>query len=338
MGLFDDVWGFLAGTKTKSSQKGTSTTNVDQQQTSVQLGQQTQAQTQQQSQTGSQTQAQTGTTTTSGTAVTEGRTGTSGTAATTGTATTRGVTSTLDAGTLGVLQQLVQSLGGNVGQSADADAIRMLTKRQTELNDPGDVEAQIASTQAEAKRQFKQGTASSIAQVQQQIGSRGNSFSALLEEQGQVDLATSLAKVASDIRANAKNQEASNLANAIQGISTAAQVGQMPLETLLSAISVLKGATVETGQTQVSDQSQSSNQVQTSSQSQNSQQTQLADIISQLTSAMQGTTNLAGVTSNVELSNTQANQQTDVVSQQSGKGQTTPGLIPTLTSIITSLK
>ena len=167
----------------------------------------------------------------------------SGTTTQNATQTGKATTTTLDPGTINILKGVIGQLAPGVGAgSADADMIRQLSGQLATNLDPAAVQNNIQTSLAAATQVFDQRQGANIANVQQQIGSTGNSFSALIEQQGDVELSTMLAKLASDIQLNAGSQHAGELGAAIEGLGRATAVGESPLRQLLSAISTLSGA------------------------------------------------------------------------------------------------
>lgn len=162
------------------------------------------------------------------------------------------ITSTLDPGTIATLRDTIGRLAPQAGRSQDADTIRSLIPLLQANADPAVIDASIKSQQAEATRKFALGEGAQIAQTQQQIGSKGNSASILLEQQGNNDLQTSLSSLASTIQAQGRAQHGQDLSAAVGASGAAANAEAGPLTQLLSAIQVLSGAQT----TQHSDQTQ----------------------------------------------------------------------------------
>lgn len=156
-----------------------------------------------------------------------------------------GVTTTLDPQTIATLQGVIQQLAPNVGQSADADLIRSLSGQLATNLDPALVEANIQAAQSAAIRNFDLNQGAQIRSLAQQVGSTGNGFVQGVMTQGNVDLSTMLAQLDAQTRLGAAGQRSADLSGAIQGIGAASQVGQQPLNQLLSAIATLTGARTE---------------------------------------------------------------------------------------------
>ena len=167
----------------------------------------------------------------------------SGSTTQTGSQTGKSSTTTLDPATISTLQGIIQQIAPGVnGSSPDADMIRQLSGQLAANLDPAAVQKNIDTSLAAATQVFDQRQGANIANIQQQIGSTGNSFSSLIQQQGDVDLSTMLAKLSSDIQLNASSQHAGELGAAIEGLGRATAVGESPLRQLLSAISTLSGA------------------------------------------------------------------------------------------------
>lgn len=155
------------------------------------------------------------------------------------------VTTNLDQGTISTLQGIIQQIAPTIGQSADADMIRALSGQLATNLDPALVEANIASSQAAAVRNFNLNQGAQIKNFEQLIGSKGNTFSQIIQNQGNVDLATMLAQIADQTRLGAAAQRSADLGGAIQGTAAAGQVEQQPLNQLLAAVATLSGARTE---------------------------------------------------------------------------------------------
>ena len=163
-------------------------------------------------------------------------------------------TSTLDADTVAFIKDLTGKLGSSSGGASPEvqsqigqlqKLIGGLTERAN--NSPADLQAVIDANQGAAREQFGQTTGAQIKQAQQQTGSRfGNSFSQLLEQQGNISLDTSLAKIASDAYLQNKSQQSqdlntvASLASAIPSLQTNAE--SVNTDTISSLLSILKGA------------------------------------------------------------------------------------------------
>lgn len=205
------------------------------QQTNVQSTIQQQAQNQ--TQTTKQTQNQTQNTSTAQTQNTSGTSGQTGAS----------TVSSLDPATLAYLRdnlipQLTASLNQS-GSSVDLDSIRS-DAAGLRSNAGTDIQATIKAQQDAARQEFQQNQGAQIAQVQRQIGGgTGNSFAALLEQQGNVSLETNLAKIASDVTTQARAQSDQELAAAAGASGNAGNLALSqtagPLQNLLAAIQTL---------------------------------------------------------------------------------------------------
>lgn len=179
---------------------------------------------------------------------------------------------TLDPKTVATLQGIIQQIAPQVGQSADADIVRQLSGKLAGNLDPALVTANIQAAQTAATRNFNVNQGAQIANLQQQIGSKGNTFSTLVAGQGQADLAGILQQIATQGQLSASAQQSSNLAGAISGFGSAGQVQAEPLKQLLAVVSSLTGAETK----------------------QNSTSTSISDLISNLVSNTTGKTSSQG--------------------------------------------
>lgn len=167
------------------------------------------------------------------------------TQAQTQTGSTFGVTTTLDPQTIATLQSVIQTIAPNVGQSADADLIRTLSSQLATSLDPALVQANIKAAQDVAIRNFSMNQGAQIAGLQQQVGSKGNAFSQIIQNAGNADLSALLAQISTQGQLGFAAQQSANLGAAIQGIGSASQVARTPLQDLLASISTLTGARTE---------------------------------------------------------------------------------------------
>src|SRR5262245_56187278 len=81
-----------------------------------------------------------------------------------------GVTTTLDPGTIALLQGVIKTLAPG-GTSPFASQALGLVNQLTTLNNPANVDARVASAIGAARQQFDIGEGAQIAQIQQDIGS-----------------------------------------------------------------------------------------------------------------------------------------------------------------------
>lgn len=156
-----------------------------------------------------------------------------------------GVTTTLDPRTIQTLQGIIQTLAPGIGTSPDAEMIRTLSQQLSTSLDPALVNANIKASQDVAIRNFQNNQGAQIAGLQQQVGSKGNAFSQIIQNQGNADLATLLAQITTQGQLGFAAQDAANKAGAIQGFGAASQVQRGPLQDLLGAIAALTGARTE---------------------------------------------------------------------------------------------
>lgn len=185
-----------------------------------------------------------------------------------------GITTTLDPQTIQTLQGIIQTLAPGVGQSPDAEMIRTLSSQLATSLDPALVNANIKASQDVAIRNFQNNQGAQITGLQQQVGSKGNAFSQIIQSQGSADLATLLAQIDTQGRLGFAAQNSANLGGAIQGFGAASAVQRSPLQDLLASIATLTGARTE----------------------QTTQQNSLSNLISNLTSRTdtQGTSKSRG--------------------------------------------
>lgn len=268
--------GSLFGSSSKATSNQTTNTSQVQNQTTNQNQQTTQNQTQ-----------ATNTSQAQNTAATTGQTGSS-------------VTSSLDAGTLSLLQNLIPQLAGNLnpsGSSVDLSAIRT-SAAGLSANANTDISGMIKAQQDQARQDFAQGQGAQIAGLQRQIGSKGNTFSALIEQQGQAQLETTLAKIASDVTMNARAQSDQELAASAGASANAGNLALSqtagPLQNLIAAISALSQGQQITS----SSQAGTSNTASTGTGVSTTDTQSISDLISALTSS--GTASASSVTTGAQ--------------------------------------
>jgi len=152
-----------------------------------------------------------------------------------------------------LLQNVIQGLGANVGNTGDADAIRDLSGQLTGIFDPSMIEANIESGSNLAIQNYNNTTGADLNVLSQVIGSAGNSFAALTKGQGAANLSVQLADLANKTRLQGGQLQSQNLVSAIGGYGAASQAQGAPLQQLLAAIATLTGAETTGEQTQVYD-------------------------------------------------------------------------------------
>ena len=287
MGLFDDLFG----------SKQTTTSNTKNTLDSNTTGQQSQSNQTNTNQSTNQTQKQ------NTSSATDATTNQSQAGA--------NVTSSLDAGTIGILTDLLKknaSIAGNsVGGTANSDFIKNIAQTFLTKGTTGDAAAVKAATDAsvaKSKLDFETGEGQQVAGIQQQVGSKNNSFSELIQQKGQNDLTTQIANIVAQGELQASSLSSADLGAAVDAMVKASSVAgndaSATLNPVLQIAALLKGA-----QTQSSDTSTG-----TSSTSSKTTEQQIADIISQITGSSTGTsdTNQSGTLSQV--GNTTGNEQT----------------------------
>lgn len=301
MGLFDDLFG------TKS--KATSNTQTTGTQNETQTGQQT----------GTSNQSTTGTNNTSTTGATSQNT-TDNSAVT-----AKNVTSNLDANSLAALQALIPGLAANAqtnGGTANinADALRHISSILFDKGNGGDAGAladTIAVNQASARREFDVGEGQQAQVVQQAIGSKGNTFSQLVQGKANADLAGTLNQVASEATLKSQAQSSADLTGAASVLGTSSAVGatdaSSALAPLLAAIDALKGSQTTSDATQATTGTSATNQ------------TTASTTLEQLLQTVLGnTTQNTTQTGVVDTTGTSATQ---------GKQTSSPGIIPAILSL-----
>lgn len=232
MGLFDSLFG------SHSSGNSSSTTN----QTQVESGTQQQSGQTQQVQQTAQTQQQSSTGQTS--SATEQNQSSAG----------QGVVSTLDQPTQdllkGLLPQLTDNATAGSGDKSNSDALKLIASHLYDKATGGnaaDVKAVTDAQSAQAKLDFQTGEGQQIGLTQQAIGSKDNTYSQLIEEKGNRDLATTLNTIAATGALNASQLDTGDFSAAITALRQASDTGatdaNAAINPLLQVIQTLKGAT-----------------------------------------------------------------------------------------------
>ncbi len=299
MGLFDSLFG--------SSSKTTTNTNTSTVQN--QTGQGTQTTAADNTSTQGQTQTQNSTSNTqSGTQTAQQ---------------TVGKTSTLDADVIGQLKDL---LSGQVGKAKNAasstdpsnsDALRGIANELVTRATGGNAatfDALTAADTAAAKLAFETGEGAQTKQIQQAIGSTKNTYSQLIEQKGQRDLATTIAQITAQDKVAALNADQNNLSSAISALAQASGAGATDagsaLAPVLAIVSALKGSETSTTEAQTG-----SSQTGTTS----TEQT-LADVISKIVGS-----------SNSKTDTSQSGTVNSVTTgTESSKNNSTPGLLQSI--------
>lgn len=196
-----------------------------------------------------------GTSTTKGSSTTKNNQTTSTTEKGGSTSTTQGTVTTLDPATLALLQSLTTKFAGQLDNTGtDAASLRNIASQlTTNANDTKALDASILTGQSEAERQFQLNEGKTIAGVQQQIGSTGNTFSQLLSQSGSADLQSQLQNILATTKVQEQANKTTGLSAAAGVYDQASQVGideaNAPEQRLLSIISALKGAQTTTDST-----------------------------------------------------------------------------------------
>lgn len=183
----------------------------------------------------------------------------SGTQAQTGSVSGGSSVTTLDEGTIGLLQGLIQQQGSGLGTNF-SDEISGLSGQLAGLFDPASIEQSIQADQASAVQQYNNTVLPDLNVAANVIGSQGNSFSMLTKAQGGAQLATQLAQIAAQTRLQGQSLQAGALTNAIGGYGAAAAAEQAPIQTLLSMIATLTGAETTGESSQIYDLLNTTNQ------------------------------------------------------------------------------
>lgn len=188
-----------------------------------------------------------------------------------GSASTKQTSSSLDDETIELLRGLIGDISGSVGSGASSTSERVSGGldsldgfaeflKQRAGGGQEAIEAATEAAVAKSERGFELGEGARIAQAQQNVGSRfGNTFSQLIEAEGNAALAAETA----GIRANAsvagrelENNELSVVANLLLAqpelaARTEGQEGTQQIANLSQLVGLLKGAeTVSTGEEQ----------------------------------------------------------------------------------------
>lgn len=156
----------------------------------------------------------------------------------------RNVTSTLDANTMGTLQQLIRNLSTTPAGGGSQGAINNVV--QTILQNaqkPAVSDADIAGKQSAAVTSFNQGEAVDIGRLQNAIGSKNNTYSTLVAQKGQQDLASTLAGIVADAHLQNTTVQNQQLQTAIQALVQSAGVGSQNVQDIAGLVAQLKGAT-----------------------------------------------------------------------------------------------
>lgn len=249
MSVFDDMINFFTGAKTSDTTSDTASTfDRSEEFTKAETQSQTKQQTEQQatSVAESQNQSQTQTANTAGT----------------GTSTTQN----LDANTISLLSTLLGQGASNAtaNNSVVTDALSGLNSVNSAAVNRAtnglNVDALVNGVKQNAINTYDQTTARQIAQAQQQTGSMDNSFSQLLQNEGQSNLAAQLAGLETQTRLSADQQNQAALTNAANIANTTSTASNSNLNALSQLAYALKGAQTTTTQntTQTQDSTLSS--------------------------------------------------------------------------------
>jgi hypothetical protein len=306
MGLFDQLFGSSSSQKTNQTTTGSTNTTGQQAQTNQATSEQN---TKQQ-------QSQTSNTNTSSTS-TQGQTTQSQTQQqqqqqqqqqSTGTV----ISSSLDQNTLDVLKNILPSLSSNAnaaiggGANSNVDALnKIATDFYAKAHGGNDtaVQAAVDAATSKAKLDFQTGEGAQINQIAQAIGSKGNTYSQLLAQKGQQDLATQIANIAATGQLQASQMNSQDLASSagtvVQASGVAGQDVNTAINPLVAIISLIKGAqqTQETqgsvvgSSTGTSSGSTSGASNTTGTTNTASTEQTIADLIGQITGATQGASN-----------------------------------------------
>ena len=204
--------------------------------------------------------------------------------------TATGQQNSLNQGVVDTVSGLITQLAGGKGQVSDIVS-SLLQKANTPAISDADIKAQGDA----AKLAFSQGEAVDIGQAQNRIGSKMNTYSELLDQKGQQDLATTLAGIMAQAKSTNAQISTQQLIAALEG--TGQQSGQVA-----QLVSALKGANVSNTQSITGSTTQDT-QAQTIQ--------QLLDIITGNNTAVQSSVtdeNTAAQASGSSTSNTQGSQ------------------------------
>lgn len=147
-----------------------------------------------------------------------------------------GQTSSLNQGVVDIVSGLISNLAGGKGQVNDI-VTQLITKASTPAISDADVKAQ----QDAARLEFGSGEAVQIGQAQNAIGSKNNTYSQLLAQKGDQDLAATLAGIFANAKLQNETLSTQQLMDALQGAS----IGSQQVAQLVEAI---KGANTTTSQ------------------------------------------------------------------------------------------
>lgn len=176
------------------------------------------------------------------------------------------VTSTLSPQVQAMLTALLPQLTGNVaggttGTAANPSIINSLSQTLADNSEtPAISSSALAGQESAAVTSFNQGEAVNIGQEQQQIGSTGNTYSQLVAQKGQQDLASTLSGIVGNAAATNAQISQQDLQDAISGVSSSSAASGATVSQLMALIQGLSGATTvtNTGQTTASNTDTSS--------------------------------------------------------------------------------
>lgn len=213
---------------------------------------------------------------------------------------TKNVISNLDPATQALLQALAPTLAANATTSANGGAGTNATALQGIASalydkatgaDVTNITDAINAGTAGAKLAYQTGEGQQIAGVQQQIGSKNNTFSQLIANKGSNDLNTQIAEIIAQAQLAGNQQISADLTGAASVLGTASGVAATDaasqLNPLLALVSALKGATTTSAGTEA--------QTGSSSTAQNTSSQNIEQILSQIL----GTSNQTADTTSV---------------------------------------
>jgi hypothetical protein len=199
--------------------------------------------------------------------------------------TTGGFSSSLDPATIALVTSLIPGImQGSTSGSGDINAIAAQLRAKAAT--PAISDADIAGQQSAAVTSFNQGEAVDNARLTNAIGSKNNTYSALVHQKGQEDLSSTLGGIVANAKATNAQISTQQLTDAVSALVQGGSLNANAAGAIANIIQSIKGGNTVTGASTTGDTTASENLVSGQTVNTDSQvgTSQIEDTIANLTS------------------------------------------------------